>query len=65
MWPIEARNASIANNYFVACNNRVGTVSYNKIINISYNNCIARFHEGVGVSTPKEERTCKSETANT
>ena len=34
MWPIEARNASIANNYFVACNNRVGTVSYNMIINI-------------------------------
>lgn len=27
MWPIEARNAAIANTYFVACNNRVGTVS--------------------------------------
>jgi beta-ureidopropionase len=24
MWPIEARNAAIANTYFVACNNRVG-----------------------------------------
>lgn len=28
MWPIEARNAAIANTYFVACNNRVGTVSH-------------------------------------
>ena len=27
MWPIEARNAAIANTYFVGCNNRVGTVS--------------------------------------
>ena len=27
MWPIEARCAAIANTYFVACNNRVGTVS--------------------------------------
>ena len=26
MWSIEARNAAIANSYFVACNNRVGTV---------------------------------------
>ena len=25
MWSIEARNAAIANSYFVACNNRVGT----------------------------------------
>lgn len=29
MWPIEARNAAIANTYFVAGNNRVGTVSGN------------------------------------
>ena len=27
MWPIEARNAAIANTYFVACNNRIGRVS--------------------------------------
>ena len=27
MWPIEARNAAIANTYFVGANNRVGTVS--------------------------------------
>ena len=27
MWPIEARNAAIANTYFVGCINRVGTVS--------------------------------------
>jgi beta-ureidopropionase len=28
MWGIEARNAAIANTYFVACNNRVGTESF-------------------------------------
>jgi len=28
MWSIEARNAAIANNYFVGAINRVGTVSY-------------------------------------
>ncbi|XP_003391994.2 PREDICTED: beta-ureidopropionase-like [Amphimedon queenslandica] len=28
MWPIEARNAAIANSYFVACNNRVGTETF-------------------------------------
>ena len=28
MWAIEARNASIANNYFVAGNNRVGTETF-------------------------------------
>ena len=33
MWPIEARNAAIANSYFVACNNRVGTVKEFKINN--------------------------------
>ena len=27
MWPIEARNAAIANTYFVGAINRVGTVS--------------------------------------
>ena len=27
MWPIEARNAAIANSYFTAAINRVGTVS--------------------------------------
>lgn len=27
MWPIEARNAAIANSYFVGAINRVGTVS--------------------------------------
>jgi beta-ureidopropionase len=27
MWPVEARNAAIANTYFVGANNRVGTVS--------------------------------------
>ena len=27
MWPVEARNAAIANTFFTACNNRVGTVS--------------------------------------
>ena len=38
MWPIEARNAAIANTYFVACNNRIGRVSilpgYIMILNI-------------------------------
>lgn len=28
MWGIEARNAAIANSYFVACNNRVGTETF-------------------------------------
>jgi len=28
MWPIEARNAAIANSYFVAGNNRIGTESF-------------------------------------
>lgn len=28
MWPIEARNAAIANTYFVGCNNRVGTEEF-------------------------------------
>ena len=28
MWSIEARNAAIANNYFVGAINRVGTVSF-------------------------------------
>lgn len=29
MWPIEARNAAIANSFFTAAINRVGTVSNN------------------------------------
>ena len=28
MWPIEARCAAIANNYFTVAINRIGTVSY-------------------------------------
>ena len=32
MWPIEARNAAIANTYFVGANNRVGTVCCNIIV---------------------------------
>ena len=28
MWPIEARNAAIANNYYVGAINRVGTESF-------------------------------------
>lgn len=28
MWSIEARNAAIANSYFVGCINRVGTGTY-------------------------------------
>jgi len=28
MWPIEARNAAIANNYYVAGINRVGTETF-------------------------------------
>ena len=33
MWPIEARCAAIANNYFVVGINRVGTVSLEIIVN--------------------------------
>lgn len=32
MWPIEARNAAIANTYFVGANNRVGTVSCTTVV---------------------------------
>ena len=36
MWPIEARNAAIANTYFVGANNRVGTVK--RLLNIIISN---------------------------
>ena len=39
MWPIEARNAAIANSYFTCAINRVGTETFPRSVNILISQC--------------------------